>query len=64
MKDTLIKLLIGILPTILAYMTPKIREEIEGFVLRLWDKAKETENELDDFGVELLAAILNIELPE
>ena len=64
MKDTILKLLLGLLPTIMGFLTPEIREELENFIRRLYVKAKETPNAFDDFAVKFIAELLKINLPE
>ena len=63
MKDAILKIILTMLPAILNLVTPEIRQMIEDFILRWWEKAKETDNDFDDFLVMLIAALLKIDLP-
>lgn len=63
MKDAIFKIILTMLPAILNLVTPEIRQMIEDFILRWWAKAKETDNDFDDFLVMLIAALLKIDLP-
>ena len=54
------KLIEGILPTILEKVSPEIRELLTGLIMKLRDKARQTENPFDDAAVALLAAALGI----
>lgn len=63
MKDTLIKLLLSILPAVLNLVTPEIREMFEDFLLRWWEKAKATDNQFDDLLVKFIAGLTDVDLP-
>ena len=63
MKDTIMKLLLAILPTVLNLVTPEIREMFNDFMLRWWEKAKETENKFDDLLVKFIAELTKVDLP-
>ena len=64
MKDTIVKLLLAILPTLLSIVTPEIREMLEEFILRWWQKAKQTDNAFDDLLVKFIAGLIDLDLPE
>jgi len=64
MKDTLMKLLLAILPTVLNLVTPEIREMFNDFMLRWWEKAKATENKFDDLLVKFIAELTKVDLPD
>ena len=55
------KLAIRYLPAIIAKISPQIRLEVVDFVKQLEIKANQTENEVDDFLVDLLKIALDIE---
>jgi len=53
-----------LLSPIIGLITPEIKTELENFVLSLFQKAKATPNQWDDFLINILASILNIKLPD
>ena len=64
MKDTIMKLLLAILPTVLSLVTPEIRKMFDDFVKRWWEKAKETDNKFDDLLVKFIAELTEVDLPD
>ena len=60
----LMKLVKEIFELIMPRLSAHIRELLSVYLNELYKKAKETENIFDDFFVELLADILNIELQD
>jgi hypothetical protein len=59
-----IKLVSEIFELILPRLSNHIRELLTSYIKDLYQKAKSTENIFDDYSVELLASILNIELED
>lgn len=51
-----------ILGVVLKAMTPEIEKAIEGFLRTLYVKAKQTPNNFDDMGIEMLADLMDIDL--
>jgi len=60
MNSILTKLIMTLLPLILANITPTLREHIVVFVNALEEKAKQTASPYDDMAVALLKALLVI----
>jgi len=60
----LMKLVKEIFELIMPRLSSHIRELLTAYLNELYKKAKETENIFDDFFVELLADILNVELQD
>ena len=62
------KLLLKILLPILMKLIPRISDELKGVlvdsIMALYVRAKATDNPYDDLAIELLAGILDIELPD
>ena len=63
MKEAFVKFVLSILPTIMDLVTPEIREMIEEFMLRWWEKAKATPNPIDDVIVKFIALLIKVDLP-
>jgi len=55
---------IKILGSILKAVSPHIREAIEGVLRDLYEKAKATDNPMDDFLVSLIATLVGVKLEE
>jgi len=53
----------GILKAILISVTPMIKEALQEGMVKLLEKARDTENPIDDLFVELLFKILDIDIP-
>jgi len=53
-----------VLPQIIDLLSPMIRTELGTLLRDLYEKALLTDNPWDDYGIEFLAQILAIELPE
>lgn len=53
-----------ILAPVLAVVTPMIKDYLEELLIKLLEKARATENPLDDMFVEFLFRLLSIEIPE
>lgn len=51
-----------VLRLVVRALTPHIEEGLENMVRNLYEKAKETENDIDNIFCELLADLLDIEL--
>jgi myo-inositol catabolism protein IolC len=60
----IIELVVKILSLILPVVTPSLRAELEKFLLKFYEKAKETPNPWDDFLAKFLMRILGMEIPE
>ena len=60
----LLSLLAVILKPILSAITPLIKELFEDSLNKLLEKARATENPVDDYFVELLFNIVDLEIPE
>jgi len=60
----LLNLLAIILKPILSAITPLIKELFEESLLKLLEKARATENPVDDYFVELLFNIVDLDIPE
>ncbi len=56
------KLAAKIFENLFNIISPEIKNELQKFLNDLYLKAKQTSNPFDDFGVKLLATILNITL--
>jgi len=52
-----------VLAPVLRALTPVIEDELEKFLLKLYDRAEKTDNPLDDMFVGMLLDILDIERP-
>ena len=59
-----IDLVVKILSLILPVVTPALRAELEKFLLKFYEKAKETPNPWDDFLAKFLMRILGMEVPD
>ena len=64
MKDLMLKIAMVLGPVFIEHVTPVLREKIEEYTLRLWEKAKVTPNEWDDLIVKVMAALIMVDLPE
>lgn len=53
-----------ILKPLLAAVTPLIKDLFESSLMKLLDKARETDNPIDDLFVEMLFNILDMPIPE
>jgi len=53
-----------ILGSILRAVSPHIREAVRDVITDLYEKAKATDNPMDDFFVQLLATLVGVELKE
>jgi len=60
----LLSLLAVVLKPILSAITPLIKELFEDSLNKLLEKARATENPVDDYFVELLFNIVDLEIPE
>jgi hypothetical protein len=60
----IIELVVKILSLVLPVVTPSLRAELEKFLLKFFEKAKETPNPWDDFLAKFLMRILGMEIPE
>ncbi len=60
----IIKIVSWLLVPILRAVSPLIEEELEKFMVKLYKKAVETENPLDDLLVGFLLDMLDINRPE
>ena len=60
----IVKIVSWLLVPILRAVSPMIEEELEKFMLKLYRKAEETENPLDDLLVGFLLDMLDINRPE
>lgn len=60
LKSVLVMVLMGIVNG----ASPEIRAMIESFIRQLWEKVKKTPTIIDDALVKLLAAVLDVDLPE
>jgi len=58
------KMLLGLLRKILSSISPDIREFIETSVKEMAIKAKATPNPYDDIAVDILAWVLQVDLPD
>ncbi len=52
-----------VLGVVVKAMTPELEKAIEGFLKTLYVKAKETDNSFDDMAIEMIADLMDIELP-
>jgi hypothetical protein len=58
------KIVSEIFELIMPKLSTHIRELMQAYIRELYKKAKETENIFDDYAIELLASILNIDLEQ
>ncbi|MBW2619128.1 MAG: hypothetical protein JRC92_09660 [Deltaproteobacteria bacterium] len=60
--NTVLRLVLPILPQLLGLITPLLRESLEGGIKDLQAKAKTTDNPIDDILVAVLAGAVGLEL--
>lgn len=60
----IVRLLQILLAPLLAVVTPLIKDYLEDLMVKLLEKARATENPLDDMFVEFLFRLLSIPIPE
>lgn len=60
----IVRILQILLAPLLAVVTPLIKDYLEDLMVKLLEKARATENPLDDMFVEFLFRLLSIPIPE
>ena len=63
MPGWIVNLIITVLAPLVNLLTPMLKEELTDFVVKLYEKAKGTDNPIDDLFVKFLAGLLEIDLP-
>lgn len=57
-----VNLIVSVLGPLLSLVSPMLKGEIETFIRKLYDTAKESDSPLDDIFVKFLAALLDVDL--